>query len=274
MDTIPKNVVDSAAALAACNQSSNLAPEGFVGKPVLLVPDGYTVKTPDGWEPEKPSRVIQTFRTPNVNSFVVYVNDHKVDPVVPMIYVDASDTGASIVGVIDAHDGGLDPDWQSHRAVLIPKTTTEWNRWVGVNGKQFSQVEFAQFVENNVLDILTPTGADLLTICNEFEIEGTLQFQKIQRLQDGNVRFTYNDSKSATARGVAIPELFTLRLRVFEGTQPVAVAARFRYRLKQGGELVLWFELVNPHLQVRAAIDGIVDIIKAAAIGTVLYGTI
>ena len=271
MDTT-KNIVESAVEHAASGQVPIEVPEGFNGKPVLILPPNYQIRLPD-WEPEKPVRIKQTFRTADVGSFVRYLKDFG-DPMVAMIYADVSDTGATVTGIIDAHPQTSEADWQSHRTVLTPKTATEWNRWVGVNGKIFTQVEFAQFVENNILDILTPNGADLLTICNEFEVEGAVQFQKIQRLQDGTVRFTYNDTKTASARGMAVPELFTIRARVFEGTDPVAVTARFRYRLKQNGELALWFELVNPHLHVRQSIDGMVATIVKENIGTVLFGTV
>lgn len=265
-------IVSEAAALAVSAQEPLEVPEGVNGLPFAVVPQGYQLVTPPGWEPLKPHRVKQVFKTHDVGSFVGYLKAYG-DSDVTMIYASVSDVGANVLAVLDAH-GSEGPDWQSHRVMLTPKATTEWLRWTGVNGKQFTQVEFAQFVENNALDVVQPSGADLLTICNEFEVEGAVQYQRIQRLSSGAVKFAYTDEKTAKAGGVEVPEVFKLRVRIFEGTQPVEVAARFRYRLKQAGELVLWFELVNPHIAVRQQIQGLVDQIMAATVGEVLIGEI
>ena len=273
MDTKDNNVVVAAAELAACKQQPILPPDDVTGAPVVIVPQGYQVAVPPGWEPAKPSRIKQTFRTPDLTSFIEYLRRNGV-PSISVIYAAVTDTGASLRGVIDAHGTTGGADWQSHQVLFQPKATLEWNRWVGASGKAMTQTEFAQFIETNALDVINPTGADLLHICNEFEVEGAVQYQKIQRLQSGAIKFTYTDEKTAKAGGVEVPEVFTLGVRIFEGTSPLPVQARFRYRLKQGGELVLWFELVNPHIHIRNAVAAMVEAVKAASVGQVFVGEI
>jgi Uncharacterized conserved protein (DUF2303) len=69
-----------------------------------------------------------------------------------------------------------------------------------------------------------------------------------------------------------VPEIFELRFPLWDGEEAVELAARLRYRLSQGGELKLWFELINPHLVIREGVQGLIERIAKATARPVLLG--
>jgi uncharacterized protein YfdQ (DUF2303 family) len=169
--------------------------------------------------------------------------------------------GGSFTAVLDYHRE--EPSWCTHKAVFTPEKSENWKRWLAQNGKPMGQTEFALFLENNTPDVVTPAGADLLQIINEFEVEGSLNFQRVQRLSNGSVKFSFQNEQKAKAGDLSVPELFTLRFPLFNGEPVTGLNARLRYRLASGGELKVWFDLVNPHVAVREGLQALVDRVAA-----------
>jgi uncharacterized protein YfdQ (DUF2303 family) len=195
-------------------------------------------------------------------SFLNYVNRYKDGDSV----VFANLTGRSFEAVIDYH-GVATPRWGKHRATFACATTSAWNTWAAANKKAMSQVEFAQFVEENIPNIAQPAGADLLEMCLTLEAKKDATFRSSARLTDGRTQFRYEEEiegkAGATNGNVAIPSLFVLAIEPFQGVGQKAIEARFRYRISEG-VLKLWFELVRPDDVLKAAFDGIVADIRTA----------
>lgn len=232
------------------------APGGFNGPPAILVPANWNLK-PLPWEPEYPVRIQQSVRLSDHESFCRYVSTFKTPA--SAIFAEVQDTGGVFTAVLDYHESPNKPAWNSHRAVFSPELSTNWKRWAEQDGEEMNQTQFALFLENNTADIVSPSGADLLQLVNEFEVEGAISFKRVQRLQSGAVKFSFINEQQARAGDFQIPDTFKLNLPLFVGEPAVPLEARLRYRLASNGALTLWFELVNPHLVVRAAIALLVE---------------
>jgi uncharacterized protein YfdQ (DUF2303 family) len=202
----------------------------------------------------------------DVNSFVGYFNRFK--GLASLVYADEQRT--TVVGVID-HDAGPAPvlapagpvpGWRSHRVTYTAPRSKEWLTWTGMDGKAMTQEGFAQFIEDNVVDIREPAGADVLEMSRTLEAKKAVSFTSSVRLSDGMRELSYQEtSDGATTKGnVKLCDQFTLGIPVFQGGQPYAVVARLRYRIKDA-KLVMFFELFRPSYILADAFQAItVDI--------------
>lgn len=245
-------------------------------------PDGGSyVVLPDGWAVgplpiRSPPRPAATVRMLDADSFVRWWMDHAVeqsriyatiDPVRFTAVID--DFGTVEQTVSDDTQGQA--AWRQFRAVLSPPLSREWQQWTARDRKPQTQLQFAEFVQDALPDIVEPAGADLLQMSLNFEAAQTGTFIAAQRLQDGSHNLTWRSDGNA-AGTVRLPELLQLALPVFEETDRVAVAARLRYRVKDG-VLSLWYEMVRPHAVLAAAQRALREQIEQEAGTTILLGS-
>lgn len=231
---------------------------GYRGKPAVIVPNGWRLEEmPGAVDSSPPDRVRQDVVCGDHASFCEYVNRFKQPTTMVFVSEHFCSQDSKLIprflALIDYHDPTGIPSQVTHRVAFIPKFSVSFERWSTANNKPAGQFEFAEFIERNIADIVDPPGADLLHFINEFSIEGTLSFQRVQRLQNGSVKFSFQNEHKAKAGEIEIPDRFQLGFPVFEGEPQTGMSAKLRYRLSPDGKLALWFELENPHLAVEAA---------------------
>ncbi|MFJ4009416.1 DUF2303 family protein [Streptomyces sp. NPDC090026] len=223
-------------------------------EPAELTPGKvYSLVTPDGAAHRLdltgpqftgvPPRKTGTTTVRDVDSFLAYFDKHCTGS--SEVYADAE--RRTITAVLDAH-GTEDPGWSEHRLRLELRETTAWRAWLGIDGRLMPQAEFAEFIEDNLVDLVEPSAATMLELAESFEATTTAEFQSSQRLDSGQRKFSYVEDVQAKAghRGdIVIPATLTLALRPFEGAEPYKVIARFKYRLEKG-DLRLGIKVERP----------------------------
>ena len=181
-------------------------------------------------------------------SFAAYLNKHGIDGETE---ISAHETEGVFSAAIDAGTGE-EAGWRKHLAKLTLTPSDEWKTWTALSGKLLTQEQFAEFIEDNALNVVTPTSAELLEVAQSLQVKRGVDFESGIRLADGNVQFGYRETTTATA-GTAgtltIPATLDLALAPFRGGEPYRVPATFRYRLQEK-RLVLGFKLQNAD-QVR-----------------------
>ena len=193
----------------------------------ILKPDGSTahVVPADQLETaERPHRIKQTIAVRDCKSFLDYWK----------LYSDSdsrafADRDKSLISaVLDYHQTGepQSPRWGSHRLMLTLRFTEEWKTWTGKNGVKMTQAEFAEFLEDNALDIIEPSSATMV------ECASTLQYR---------------------------------RFHPRDGQEAVKVDARIRYRLS-GSKLTFWYQLHYKERLERAAFAAIVEQVAAGGV--------
>lgn len=224
------------------------------GTPYMLVPEGTNlVAKPEHREiPERISQVI-TLHTPA--SLIAYWKRFAVAESVLVFDLE----NAKYTAVFDYHSEAEYPGWCQHRAVYQCPQTPEWNLWKERSGKHMTQTDFAFFIEQNVDDIRTPPGAQMLEIVTTLKAKTKVEFKQAIRLADGNNELTYNeviDGKAGASGQLRIPEEITLGIIPFLGGAAYAVQAKFRYRI-DAGQLRMWYDLMRPHKVQEAALADI-----------------
>lgn len=213
---------------------------------------------------KQPRRVVQRVAFSHPDTFVAYVRRFGLEAADVSPFVIAH--GKSITAVIDYHEVGeavanTIPRWCSHRADLTLERSTPWRTWLGHDGEHMSQLELAEFLEDNIGDVETVGEkggpAELLDVCASIQASRSGNFSRAERQDNGDTVMSWAEETTATAGKagkVKVPDRFTLKVPIFEGTPAVLVECRFRYRLRDG-KLSLFYRMV----QTTRLEEGIVE---------------
>ena len=188
------------------------------------------------------------------------------------IYIDRDPDAPSVVAILNGN-GKAGPGWGDFRVAIEFQPTPQWEKWKGIDGKMLGQVAFAEFVEDNLEDIATPTGATMLEIATYLEATRSTNFRSGIRLSSGEIQFQNLENLEAKvgAGQIAIPETFTLGIAPIFGLPSYEIPVRFRYRL-QDGKLTLGIKLQRVETMMGKIIEDVIAQIERGANVSVLDG--
>lgn len=243
--------------------------------PYVLVPEGCKVQpVPEllyNEHADKPERIKQSVTVLDPASFIEY---HTLFSD-PNSRVFADETKLIVLSVLDYHGAGEGaPRWGQHRLTLSLRQSDEWKVWTGANNRQMNQQAFAEFLEQNSLDVTKPSPADMMEIASDLHATTEVEFGSGLRQQDGQVRFKYTEAVKTTvgAGQVNVPERFTVTIPAFIGGERVPMDALLRFRVKEG-KLTFWYTLVRPEEVIRTAFMDARKAIAASLSVTIINGT-
>lgn len=246
------------------------------GIPFVALEERYSVRDLENLLPV-PSRKRGDIQTGDSESFIFYMNRHGAqDKSVIYADVDTEKGKLNLCGVIDDHTA-KQPAWRGHLCRLEPKLSVEWKRWRGDNKRNFSQSDFAAWLEENLPDIATvegmPTGAEMLQMALEFEANAEKRLRSKTNLQSGGVQFEFVDDETKDTRTrMRVFERFTIGIPVFYGSSSAyPIEARLKYRVKDG-VVMFWYELIRPDRVFKTAVDEELAKIKDATKMPVILG--
>lgn len=219
------------------------------GVPTLILPGDLRVHTLEHTM-AAPLRKTGTITLNDAESFIAVVVDQQSDNTRLFSTINPP----TFTAVFNHHAGAA--GWGDHKAKYNAPLAPEWKAWTSIDGKKLNQVEIAQFIENNLVDVAEPEGATLLEICRTLEAKKKVTFASSIRLSDGNNQFTFSEEVQGSAQQgqLSIPEVFVIGVPVFENGEKWRVDVRLRYRIEEGGRLVMWVELVRPHKVIEEAV--------------------
>jgi uncharacterized protein YfdQ (DUF2303 family) len=221
---------------------------------------------------ENPRRKTGVYQAHTGDAFVSYMEKHAR----PESEVWADLTNRSVTAVINAHDKtGGDAGWGDHKLVLQLQHTPAWLAWTKYDGRNLTQLEFAELLEERSLDVVDPDAATLMEITRSFKATKKVAFESGNHLSTGEVQFVYREEVEGKSGGkagqVSMPEQFYLALAPFEGGKQYKVLARLRFSISEGG-LQLKYVLDRPAEYVRTAFDEVVALIGAGVEAPVYLG--
>jgi len=215
-----------------------------------------------------PARIRRNINVVEVISFVDYWQRFATDR--SEIHADLK--ARKFTAVIDAHAPDR-PAWQEHTCALTCRTSTEWDTWHGSNGSAMNQVKFAEFIEANSIDIVTPSAADMKEIALTLEAKKKVNFSSGVRLDNGQIQLGYHETieGSAGPKGeLRIPEKFSLALRIFQGGEKYEVEAHLRYRINDGS-LTFFYQIIRPERLLEDAFEQVKTQVRTGCQGAQIY---
>ncbi|MFC0633269.1 DUF2303 family protein [Brevundimonas balnearis] len=242
------------------------------GRTFLVSAPGAVVKDitdPHGIVVDPPARIRQSVTLQTVDSLVDYVDRFKTKDTV--LFADIRQS--SIAALIDYHGPG-EAAHVDHKATMILPFSEEWKTWTAIDGKMMDQLTFARFLEENAVDVVAPSGADLLEVCRDLQAKRKVDFRKAVRTNTDNENFEYTDETTATAKsgGVEVPSKFQLKVPVYFGGETVSLFAFLRWNLVETS-LQLGVKLHRAEHVRQAVFKQIVTDAGARSERPVLFGT-
>jgi uncharacterized protein YfdQ (DUF2303 family) len=226
-----------------------------------------------------PNRKSGTVQLKDLDSLILYCEDQdsasdmqQSGSTIGYIYADPD--SRKITAVFN-DQRGQEPGWRDHRAEFKAEFTPEFTKWVSRNAQQFTQTEFAEFIEDNMADITAPEASTLLEMATTIQATTGIDFSSAKRLQNGQVQLQYTETINATAGAngaLEIPKEFALGLRIFKNGDGYKLKARLKYRL-HSGSVKFWFELDRHERAVEDAFSGYIETVREKAPYKVLLGT-
>lgn len=227
--------------------------------PAILKRDDFDIQSLE-YLMQNPLRIRQHLTVNSAQSLIDYVNKFKVTG--SAIFSDLD--SLAVKAVLDYHTSPTEAHWGEHTVKYTCPHSKDWKTWTGKNKSAMSQIEFAQFIENNIHCIASEgnvaTGAELLAMVLAFEETRKSEFKSVQRLQDGTMSFNFTNEKTGGGK-TKLPEEIVLGLQPFHNGDYYQIKARIRYRLKDG-DLALWYELINPEKIIEDAFNSTIEHLK------------
>lgn len=255
---------DPASALAATLMAAGLEPRKLGEATFLVLPPNYQqVNVTDAIEKAAlaPFRKKGTIAVGDVPSLLQYMKDQAHQE---LGYAYADPDARTITAVFNDQRAAGEPGWRDHRAVFRAEFTPEFTLWMAKNRQQFTQTEFAEFIEDNFADLAGEDAGLLLNVATTIAATTGINFASAKRLHDGQTQLTYNEEINATAGAdgsMRIPQKFTLGMRIFKNGEGYALTARLKYRLASGS-VKFHYELERPERAVEDAFTGYVNQVR------------
>lgn len=257
---------EAVAKLATENADTQIVPieRGNVDKcDVLAVPNGFRLeslkKFVDEYRPV-PERKTGTAILRELDSFILHTNRFK--DANSVVFADPNPDKPRLLTVFDYNEQGEgSPRWGQHRAKYPFPLSEEWKAWRQLDNKPMSQDQFAHFLEDRITDVVAPENAGesgkafvaqigcefaspsrLLELSKGLSVFVAAQVANHTNLSTGETQIVFAESHSASANGqrqLKVPGAFLLGLPVFKAGAPYQVAARLRYRVREGA--ITWF---------------------------------
>jgi uncharacterized protein YfdQ (DUF2303 family) len=222
------------------------------GTPFVVIPEGHKLHDLEAML-ESPRRVRQVVELATIESFVAYVQRFAEDGTT----VFADESKRRLEAVLDYHAG--EPRWCSHRAVFAATMSREAAAWFALDRKAMPQIEFAEFLEEHVGDVVEPAGAELLERALKLQFIQKAVFGSAVRLQSGEFQLAWSQENEKGT--VELPEKIALGLPIFHRGDAYRLEARLRYRLNEG-KVNFTYRLIERERAVEHAFAKIVERVK------------
>lgn len=241
-------------------------PDAEACTPFVVVPTGYNVKSLASLFPTPARRKGKTFLS-DAPSFIRFVNEEQLSEAAST-RVFGTKSPPQFTAVFNDVGRG------DHVAMYSCPLSREWGVWTGKNKMSMGQTAFAEFIEDNRLDIIDPSTADMLEVAQNISATTAGKFSsKINRV-NGGVEFGFSEDTQATVGEgrLKVPELFKIAIPVLDGGEKWELTARLRYRIKDGN-LALYYDLDSLQRTFELAIEGVWQSIEVGTKQTIFHGT-
>jgi uncharacterized protein YfdQ (DUF2303 family) len=161
--------------------------------------------------------------------------------------------------------------WRDFRAVYVVEHSRELDVWMKHDKNPMEQEEFAVFLEDNVADIVEPSGEIMLAMALTLQAKTEANFQSSRRLDNGQVQLHYTETIDARAGAgqLEIPREFAIGIRLFKNGEGYRLRARLKYRVG-GGKVKFWYELDRPENAIDDAFADYVGKVRDAGFDPLL----
>lgn len=228
-----------------------------IAKPVELSPDYYGVVVPEGYEfktddhsnrneklQEVPRRNTGVVTVANVDSFLRFT-ERELLPETTVSFADLN--GKTFRVIFNYSAGGDKPGWADRQVLLELKKTAEWMRWDSMNRRRMSQMDLADFIEENLDTISSPPAADLIEMIGALRVKRHAQFDSVIDQNTGMQSIAFSEeTKGETINGnIEFHGKFQIGVAPFHGSEKYGIDCNLRFSIDSERSLRIFFSMIN-----------------------------
>jgi uncharacterized protein YfdQ (DUF2303 family) len=148
---------------------------------------------------------------------------------------------------LDYHKNAETPALAQHLLVRQFAFSKRFDAWKTCDKKPFTQVDFANFLEDRLKDLSRSANAEtsqseIHTAVSQFRATQSSQCTSALNQANGDVEFQFTTATQVVS--MSLPTRLLLSLEIYEFGQVWELGARLKYRLKEG-VITFWYELIN-----------------------------
>lgn len=206
-----------------------------------------------------PERAEGTSRHLTLQSFIDHVQRFK--DANSVLFMDIMEpTAPKIICIYDYNAPGA-PRFGRHRASYTFPLSEEWKKWGAHFGRQSTQVQFAELLEERMMELLHPdavgvklkealgivglslaTPQEMLALSRGLAVAVDQSVKQAIKLSNGAAKVVFEERSSTSdaesGAPVVVPGGFAIAIPVFENGQTFQVGVRLRYRTP--GQKLVW----------------------------------
>lgn len=151
--------------------------------------------------------------------------------------------------ILDYHRSNQ-ASWLQHRATTVLHPSDQLQTWLTKAGVWQAQEQFAEFLDENLNDIITPTPATVLDFVECLQCTRRESFRSAINQTTGEVQFVW-EKANATDEKTSIVKDFTLGIPIWHRGEAISVQARLQHRIKDGdnGKAGVHFRFKLEHIE-------------------------
>lgn len=237
--------------------------------------------------------IVKRFRNP---STAIFASDDRLAPSLTAIF-DYHPGNAQLFGEENEGDvylfGPPAADNCAHRAKYNFPISEEWNAWADRDGANLTMIEFAQFLEDRIVDVqvdtevtgdaqrayikavggIFATPTKLMEMARTLEIHESSSIKEARKLTSGESEISFaSEHHDSNGDKLVVPSLFIIAIPVFAGSSDYfRMLARLRYR-KRGPNITFKYELWRPELIFDTAVSEACEEVAAKTEQPVYFG--
>jgi uncharacterized protein YfdQ (DUF2303 family) len=214
---------------------------------------------------QAPERRKGTARVSTLDSFVALVIRYKDKN--SAVFCNPAQGSPSLTAILNYNPEGSEssPRFGDHRVLYQFPLSEEWLAWKLNNGKWLKVIEFAEFMEDRVLDVIdpgqigdainatlkaldcSPAGpSQMMALSKGIKVKVDRSVTNVINLNSGECQVNFEESHRAGAENqVVAPGAFVIGVPVFYNGSFFQIAVRLRYRVTEG-EIKWKYDLHRP----------------------------
>lgn len=206
------------------------------GVKVAVVPAGYNLQTLENLSKyaENPIRKEGITELFQLEDFIEFVKKHQTPETLILVDDTALNGTIKMKAIFNFH--GDKPGHKDYGAGFRLSASEEFEGWLGIaRGKNITQEELVEFLEDNIHTIAEPSGAVLKEICANLTARREQKISNSFSSQNGDITVVFSEQSDIKApKDVKIPSVFTLGISPYPRSVAYKVDLRLRTRIVAG----------------------------------------
>jgi len=190
-----------------------------------------------------PIRHQGNFMVADVDSFIAMVTRERI---IGRTIVTANIDNQNFNGVINFARNGEVSGFGDRKIILDMKHTTEFKRWLTADRGRMTQLQLADFLEENLENISEPPAGEMIEMISNLKVKRNATYSSVVDVGTGeqSIAFQENIKGEMQNGSMDFRGKFKITLTPFLGSKPYSIDCNLRFSV-DNERLLVFFSMIN-----------------------------